>query len=55
VLLKIVTGAAEQWAEAYIGRTNGFQPFWPVAVVVEPRYVADVVAGAREAGLAVWV
>ncbi len=46
------TDVAREWVEQNIGRDNGFQPYWPT-VVVEHRYVADIVEGASETGLEV--
>ena len=38
--------------EAHIGQDNGYQPYFPT-VVVEPRYIADIVAGIQNDGLEV--
>jgi len=51
-LLSPQTDAAREWAEQHIGSENGYQPYWP-AVVVEHSYIADVVAGIQNDGLAV--
>ena len=40
------------WVDEHIGSENGFQPYWPT-VVVEHRYISDVVQGIRNDGLAV--
>jgi len=43
---------AVAWVDAHIGCDNGFQPYWPT-VVVEHRYIADIVQGIQNDGLAV--
>jgi hypothetical protein len=40
------------WVDEHIGSENGFQPYWPI-VVVEHRYIADIVAGIQSDGLGV--
>jgi hypothetical protein len=44
--------SARAWIEQNIGRDNGFQPWWPT-VVIEHRYITDIVAGIRAEGLVV--
>ena len=44
--------SARVWIDDHIGRDNGYQPHYPT-VVVENRYVADIVDGIRNDGLAV--
>jgi hypothetical protein len=51
-LLNPVSESAKVWIEENIGRDNGFQPYWP-SVVIEHRYVADVVAGILAEGYTV--
>ena len=51
-LLKPLTSAAVSWVEEHIGQENGYQPHFPT-VVVEHRYIADIVAGIQNDGLAV--
>jgi hypothetical protein len=51
-LLCPLTDSAIAWVEEHIGQDNGFQPYWPT-VVVEHRYIADLVAGIQRDGLAV--
>jgi hypothetical protein len=46
------TNSARIWAADSIGRDSGFQPYWPT-VVVEHRYIADIVAGIQSDGLTV--
>jgi hypothetical protein len=52
VLLWPLTRAADDWLHAHAGESA---QWWADALVVEPRYVEDIVAGAREAGLEVLV
>jgi hypothetical protein len=52
VLVRPATTAGREWLEANCDR-SGFQPFTGGTLLCEPRYVADIVAGAREAGLEV--
>jgi hypothetical protein len=51
-LLRPLTDSATLWVEEHIGQDNGFQPYWPT-VVIEPRYVADIIDGIQNDGLAV--
>ena len=44
--------SARIWINDHIGRDNGYQPHYPT-VVVEHRYIADIVEGIRNDGLAV--
>ena len=50
-LLRPLTAKAKSWVEEHIG-DNGYQPYYPT-VVVEPRYIADIVTGIQNDGLAV--
>ena len=52
VLLRPATPAAREWLETHCD-LSGYQPFGGGTLLCEPRYVADIVAGAREAGLEV--
>jgi hypothetical protein len=52
VLLRPATAAGREWLEANCDE-NDYQPFGGGTLLCEPRYVADIVAGAREAGLEV--
>ena len=51
-LLRPVSESARVWVDEHIGADNGFQPYWPT-VVIEHRYIADIVAGIQNDGLAV--
>jgi hypothetical protein len=51
-LLQPNTQAGRDWIDQNIGPDNGYQPWYPT-VVCEHRYLADIVAGMREAGLEV--
>jgi hypothetical protein len=46
------TVSARVWIDDHIGKDNGFQPYFPT-VVVEHRYIADIVRGIQNDGLAV--
>ena len=46
------TISAKTWIEENIGKHKGYQPYWPT-VVIEHRYIADIVAGIENDGLAV--
>ncbi len=52
-LLRPVTDAGLDWVEEHIGSDNGFQPYWPHAIVIEHRFIADVLAGIESDDLAV--
>ena len=49
-LLRPLSDAGRAWVEENIGQGNGHQPYWPT-VVVEHRYIADIVAGIQGDGL----
>ena len=51
-ILRPLTPSAVAWAEEHIGQENGYQPHFPT-VVVEPRYIADIVEHIQHDGLAV--
>jgi hypothetical protein len=51
-LLRPISRSGREWIEQNIGEQNGFQPYWPT-VVVEPRYIADIVSGMRAEDLGV--
>lgn len=51
-LLKPLTPSATSWVEEHIGQDNGYQPHFPT-IVVEHRYIADIVEGIHNDGLAV--
>ena len=50
ILLEPQDRNAEQWLEEHV---DPDAQWWGPALVVEPRYVADIVEGAREDGLEV--
>jgi hypothetical protein len=51
-LLKPLTPSATSWVEEHVGQNNGYQPYFPT-VVVEPRYIADIVEDIQNDGLPV--
>ena len=50
LLLRPLSDAAEQWVNENIGEGSRFQPYWPT-VVIEPRYIADILEGMKSDGL----
>ena len=52
LLLRPISSSARHWVEKHIGRDNGFQPYFPT-VVIEHRYVRDIIVGIQHDGLAV--
>jgi hypothetical protein len=52
ILLRPATPTGREWLEANCD-WSGYQPFTVGTLLCEPRYVADIVAGARQAGLEV--
>lgn len=52
VLLTPCSDAAREWIDEHIGQDNGYQPYFPT-VVVEHRYIADIVERIQNDGLAV--
>ncbi len=51
-LLRPQNENAIAWVNEHIGQDNGYQPYYPT-VVIEHRYVADIVAGIQDDGLVV--
>jgi len=51
-LLGAASPAGKAWVEEYVDR-DGYHPFPAGTRIVEPRYIADIIAGARGAGLEV--
>ena len=51
-LLQPHSFAARAWVDKHIGQGNGYQPYWPT-VLVEHRYVVDIVDGIQADGLTV--
>jgi hypothetical protein len=51
-LLRPLTPSATSWIEEHLGQNKGYQPYFPT-VVVEHRYIADIVDGIQNDGLAV--
>jgi hypothetical protein len=52
VLIVPNTGVGIDWANEYIGKGNGFQPYWPT-MLFEQRYLSEVINGIRSDGLIV--
>ena len=53
-LLRHRTEAGLIWIYAHVSRA-GFQPYYPDNIIIEPRYVPDIIAGIRADGLVVRV
>ena len=53
-LLRPLSTMARNWVEEHIRENNGFQPYYPT-VVVEHRYIHEIVAGIRADGLSLEV
>ena len=51
VLLTPLTPAAEEWVDQHIG--DDAQLWGSNSIVVEPRYIADIVEGIRNDGLGI--
>ena len=51
-LIRPLNESARAWLEENIDAAGSFQPYWPT-VVVEHRYLADIVEGIRECSLEV--
>jgi len=51
-LLRPQNERAVAWVDERIGSNNGYQPYFPT-VVIEHRFVADILAGIRSDGLGV--
>jgi hypothetical protein len=45
------TDTARAWVDENIGRDNGYQPWYPDAIIIEPRYVAAIVEGIEAEGM----
>ena len=50
ILLCPLTKPGFRWIEKHIGADNGYQPYYPT-VILEPRYIDDVLGDIREKGL----
>jgi hypothetical protein len=51
-LLRPQNESAIAWVDEHIGPDNGYQPQYPT-VLIEHRYIADIVQGIQSDGLAV--
>jgi hypothetical protein len=52
LLLRPHSAGAKTWVEENIGQDNGYQPYWPTAVI-EPPYVGAIVDGITTDGLVI--
>ena len=49
-LIVPLCASARDWLDEHLGKDNGYQTYWPTAIV-EPRYLAQIIAGIRRDGL----
>jgi len=49
-LIVPLCASAREWLDEHIGKENGYQPYWPTAIV-EPRYLKEIIVGIRRDGL----
>jgi len=52
VLLTPLSPSAHEFVEERIGSDNGFQPYWPTAVI-EWRYAQDILEGVIAEGMVI--
>jgi hypothetical protein len=50
ILIVPLCSSGRDWLDEHIGKNNGIQIMWPTAIV-EPRYLAQIIAGIRRDGL----
>jgi hypothetical protein len=52
-LLVPLSAPGREWIEENVGQDNGFQPYYHPSrtIVVEPRFLSDIIAGIRRDGL----
>jgi hypothetical protein len=50
ILIVPLCASARDWLDEHLGKENGYQPYWPTAIV-EPRFLAQIIAGIRRDGL----
>lgn len=55
ILLIPESESAEAWFGEHIDQDDSFQPYWPRAVVVEPRYADAILQGLFEEGFEIGV
>lgn len=51
-LLTPISDEARDWVNDNLGPDNGYQPYYP-SVVIEPRYLSDILDGIKNDGLKV--
>jgi len=49
-LIVPLCASGREWLDEHLGKDNGYQPYWPTAIV-EPRYLGEIIAGIRRDGL----
>jgi hypothetical protein len=50
ILLCPLTSPGCAWVQRHIGADNGYQPYYPTAII-EPRFIDDVLVDIRKQGL----
>jgi hypothetical protein len=50
ILIVPLCASARDWLDEHLGKDNGYQPYWPTAIV-EPRFLEQIMAGIRRDGL----
>jgi len=50
LLLVALSDGGLRWIEKHIGPDNGYQPYYPTAII-EPRFLDGVITGIRRKGL----
>ena len=50
ITIEPLTDLAREWIDEHIGPDNGYQPYYP-KIVVEPRYLDDILEGMVNDGL----
>ena len=51
-LVRPLTDRAKVWVDKWVSK-DGFQPWWPATIVVEHRFLANIIEGMKTDGLAV--
>jgi hypothetical protein len=51
--LKAVSTVGERWMDEYLPVNNPETQFWGGAIVIEPRYISDILFGIQSDGLSI--
>jgi hypothetical protein len=52
LLIVPLSASGREWLKENIGADNGYQPYFPT-VIVEPRFLDDIITGIQRDGLVV--